>query len=143
MRDLGPSLDSFSRPSANTLHLAGKSFILVKDRCSFGMAEVPFNTPLSKRQASRYIYGTEKGGQAQFCGGSVWASTSERYMWVDITSGPSIYGPVFEGEGGTSPKSVPKPAHYGLENWSKAFVADLVGMVADAAEHMFAPPMDR
>lgn len=79
----------------------------------------------------------------QFCGGSIWASASENYMWVDITSGPSIYGPVFSGEGGTGPRSIPRPSDYGPENLSKAFVADLVGMVADAAEHMFATPMDR
>lgn len=96
--------------------------------------------------SKRYIYHYRDQGEAQMqggtpgCPGPLWVS-GERYLWVDLTAGPTTYGPHSAGEGVFLENSLPRPEHYPKHQHKRGLVADLVGLLQSACDHLLAPPI--
>jgi len=104
------------------------------------------NTPvLSGGQP--YVY-TSKASNSQQelprpeCGTSLWVG-EERYLWVDLSAGPTGYGPISEGEGLVTSSAIPRVDNFKTATAfnMKDFVADLASFVSRACEHVFLPPV--
>jgi len=82
---------------------------------------------------------------SETCGGSVYVSKTERYLWIDLTAGPVSYGPHTSGEGIVWPLSLPRPGRYisesGYMSQIDVFLSDLSALVLKACLYVFNPSM--
>jgi hypothetical protein len=69
-----------------------------------------------------------------------YASPSGPYLWVDITAGPTAYGPNL-GHGAVLPHTFPHPRLYRQEEVSSSIVPDLAATVWSAVNHYVWPPL--
>lgn len=85
------------------------------------------------------------------CGTAMWAG-QERYMWIDLTAGPLLYGPHTSGDGLVSEFSVPRLDNFQVEHeeghgghhfaFIQEFLAEVVALVGKTADLLIEPSLD-
>ncbi|EKX39432.1 hypothetical protein GUITHDRAFT_114391 [Guillardia theta CCMP2712] len=96
--------------------------------------------------------GSSPGEQKQksACGTTMWAGL-ERYMWIDLTAGPILFGPHTSGEGLVSELSIPRLDNFQVESldWNgghhfayiQEFLAELVSLVCKTSDLLIEPSL--
>lgn len=89
------------------------------------------------------------------CGTTMWAGR-ERYMWIDLTAGPVLYGPHTSGEGLVSEFSIPRLDNFQVEGlgyeyeedgethhfaFVQEFLAEVVALVGKTCDLMIEPSL--
>ena len=84
------------------------------------------------------------------CGTSMWAG-QQRYMWIDLTAGPLLYGPHTSGEGLVSEFSIPRLDNYQVDKdeghdghhfaFIQEFLAEVVSLVSKTADLLIEPSL--
>jgi hypothetical protein len=92
------------------------------------------------------VFGHRRHG----CGASMWAG-QQRYMWIDLTAGPLLYGPHTSGEGLVSEFTIPRLDNYQVEDgggqgghhfaFIQEFLAELVALVGKTADLLIEPSL--
>ncbi|GMH39333.1 hypothetical protein BSKO_07231 [Bryopsis sp. KO-2023] len=88
------------------------------------------------RQAMSYAYSYKS---REFCSGTIWAASSERYVWIDLTAGPLTYGSIEAGQGRVLPHSFPRVEHYKEELRNKALAPDIAALINSGTKHLLVP----
>eukprot|EP00249_Psilotum_nudum_P014613 c24915_g1_i1 orf=495-2534(-) len=95
-----------------------------------------------KSQARPYAYNysrTEASFGASTCLGSIWTST-DRYLWIDLTAGPISYGPYVSGEG-FMPRSELHPLAIGHSVKQDQLAAELASLIWSASRMLLVPAL--
>ena len=95
-------------------------------------------------------FGPRQGRARHTCGTTMWAG-QQRYMWIDLTAGPLLYGPHTSGEGLVSEFSIPRLDNYQVEHQEghgghhftviQEFLAELVALVGKTADILIEPSL--
>jgi len=88
-----------------------------------------------------YKYRSGLGGEGfAGCLGPLLAG-QQRYVWVDLTSGPLRYGPRTIGKGVVGRHTLPRVTEYTKDTRKSLLSADITALVRSAAQHLAAPSM--
>ena len=95
-------------------------------------------------------FGPRQGRARHTCGTTMWAG-QQRYMWIDLTAGPLLYGPHTSGEGLVSEFSIPRLDNYQVQHQEghgghhftviQEFLAELVALVGKTADILIEPSL--
>jgi len=90
------------------------------------------------------------GKERRPCGTTMWAGQL-RYMWIDLTAGPLLYGPHTSGEGLVSEFSIPRLDNFQVESeeghgghhfaFIQEFLAEVVALVGKTADLLIEPSL--
>jgi len=82
---------------------------------------------------------------------NIWSGGNRkfRYTWIDLTAGPTVYGPLFQGEGCVNENSFPR-VHFNKHEHemkrgilSPALLSNICDLVSKVSLHLFIPSIDR
>ncbi|MEW5315415.1 MAG: hypothetical protein WDW38_006846 [Sanguina aurantia] len=79
-------------------------------------------------------------GVPRSCPGALWVG-DQRYAWVDLSAGPSEYGPGPGHHGQVFPHTLPDPLIYKHATAGRAILPDLAALIASAGQHLVWPPL--
>jgi hypothetical protein len=94
--------------------------------------------------------GKTLGRERRPCGSTMWAG-QQRYMWIDLTAGPLLYGPHTSGEGLVSEFSIPRLDNFMVDSeeghgghhfaYIQEFLAEVVSLVGKTADLLIEPSL--
>ncbi|GBG71469.1 hypothetical protein CBR_g8886 [Chara braunii] len=97
---------------------------------------------LPQQGYSYAYYYTKEAATATTCMGAHWMGKG-RYLWIDLSAGPPLYGPRLAGDGFVGEGTIPRVVEYPVSHHSTALLADLAALVGKAAMHLFNPSIYR
>ena len=107
-------------------------------------------TEKQEKQDAAEDAGKAFGKERRVCGSTMWAG-QQRYMWIDLTAGPLLYGPHTSGEGLVSEFSIPRLDNFMVDSeeghgghhfaYIQEFLAEVVSLVGKTADLLIEPSL--